>query len=102
MKEVKFQLPEHFPNQIRNFNVIQVDSIPIPQASTPSKDRLSSGNSFVTRAFNIESSGKQLILSSLEKTEGNIKESADLLGISRRTLYRKIEKYNIKFADYRK
>ena len=38
---------------------------------------------------------KQQILQALEKTSGNQKEAAKLLGISRRTLINKIEQYGI-------
>ncbi len=38
---------------------------------------------------------KQLILATLQRTEGNIKESASMLGIDRSTLYEKIKKYEI-------
>ncbi|MBR0599226.1 sigma-54-dependent Fis family transcriptional regulator [Sinanaerobacter chloroacetimidivorans] len=51
--------------------------------------------------LNLKSSGYQLILSSLEKSNGNIKEAAELLGISRRTLYRKMDKYKIDYKNYR-
>ncbi|MDR3296155.1 MAG: sigma-54-dependent Fis family transcriptional regulator [Clostridiales Family XIII bacterium] len=51
--------------------------------------------------LNLRTSGYSMILSSLEKTGGNVKKSADLLGISRRTLYRKMEKFNIDYSDYR-
>lgn len=51
--------------------------------------------------LNLKSSGYQLILSSLEKSNGNIKEAAELLGISRRTLYRKMDKYQIDYKKFR-
>ncbi len=38
---------------------------------------------------------KQVIAATLQKTEGNIKEAAGVLGIDRSTLYEKIKKYNI-------
>ena len=38
---------------------------------------------------------KQQILQALERTSGNQKEAAKLLGISRRTLINKIEAYGI-------
>lgn len=51
--------------------------------------------------YNLKSTGYQLILSSLEKCDGNIKEAAKLLGISRRTLYRKMDHYEIDYKKYR-
>jgi transcriptional regulator of acetoin/glycerol metabolism len=36
-----------------------------------------------------------LIIATLQKTGGNIKESAAILGIDRSTLYEKIKKYEI-------
>jgi DNA-binding NtrC family response regulator len=38
---------------------------------------------------------KELILATLQRTKGNIKESASILGIDRSTLYEKIKKYEI-------
>lgn len=48
-----------------------------------------------------EHQGKALILDSLEKSSGNVTEAAKLLGISRRTFYRKLEKFHISSDDYR-
>ena len=38
---------------------------------------------------------KQAIMTTLDRTQGNIKEAAGLLGIDRSTLYEKIKKYEI-------
>ena len=38
---------------------------------------------------------KQLIVATLQRTDGNIKEAASILGIDRSTLYEKIKKYEI-------
>jgi DNA-binding NtrC family response regulator len=38
---------------------------------------------------------KELILATLQRTKGNIKESASILGIDRSTLYEKIKRYEI-------
>lgn len=51
--------------------------------------------------LSIKENGKKMILASLEQTDGNVKKAADLLGISRRTLYRKLEKYNIDYSQFR-
>jgi two-component system, NtrC family, response regulator HydG len=38
---------------------------------------------------------RQLIAATLQRTDGNIKESAAILGIDRSTLYEKIKRYEI-------
>jgi DNA-binding NtrC family response regulator len=38
---------------------------------------------------------KQMIIATLQRTDGNIKESASILGIDRSTLYEKIKRYEI-------
>ena len=38
---------------------------------------------------------KQLIVATLQRTEGNIKEAASILGIDRSTIYEKIKRYEI-------
>ncbi|MEN1936977.1 sigma 54-interacting transcriptional regulator [Paenibacillus sp. 102] len=43
----------------------------------------------------VESAEKRVIARALEKTDGNRKEAAELLGIHRASLYRKIERYGI-------
>ncbi|TKI92549.1 sigma-54-dependent Fis family transcriptional regulator, partial [Bacillus wiedmannii] len=43
----------------------------------------------------VESAEKRAITRALEKTVGNVKEAAKLLGIHRASLYRKIEKYEM-------
>ncbi|MBQ9931436.1 MAG: sigma 54-interacting transcriptional regulator [Firmicutes bacterium] len=44
---------------------------------------------------------KTTILNALIKTAGNMKKTAEILGIGRRTLYRKIEKYEIDVDSFR-
>ncbi len=44
---------------------------------------------------------KKAIKEALKVTRGNIKRAAEMLGISRGTLYRKLDKYNIK-VPYRR
>jgi transcriptional regulator of acetoin/glycerol metabolism len=38
---------------------------------------------------------KVLIIATIQRTQGNIKEAASVLGIDRSTLYEKIKKYEI-------
>jgi transcriptional regulator of acetoin/glycerol metabolism len=46
-----------------------------------------------------ECDGPQEILKALEKTAGNKAKAARLLGIDRKTLYRKMERYEISGDD---
>lgn len=52
-------------------------------------------------ATTIQDAEHDLIVETIAKTYGNMKKAAELLGISRRTLYYKTEKYKINAADYR-
>jgi transcriptional regulator of acetoin/glycerol metabolism len=51
--------------------------------------------------FNLDEVDHTLIMNSLNKTHGNVKKAAELLGISRRTLYRKMDLYCIPCSSYR-
>jgi transcriptional regulator of acetoin/glycerol metabolism len=46
--------------------------------------------------------GRDLIMCALKETGGNVKKSAELLGVSRRTLYRKLELYGIDRSEFRR
>lgn len=50
--------------------------------------------------LNVEEWEKRLIKEALKRTKGNIPESSELLGISRATLYRKLESYQINKDEY--
>jgi len=45
--------------------------------------------------LNIQGNEKNLIISALDKSKGNITKAASILGINRRTLHRKINKYGL-------
>ena len=45
--------------------------------------------------LNLNELGKQVLLKALERNNGNRKKAAKELGISDRTLYRKIKQYNL-------
>ena len=55
----------------------------------------------ITSAITAEESEKLLIIERLKQSGGNVKKASDSLGISRRTLYRKLEKYEIDPAEIR-
>jgi transcriptional regulator of acetoin/glycerol metabolism len=65
-------LPEHLPVQIKNIN------------------------SWDNQSLLIENAEANLIKSALAQSGNNISRAAELLGIGRATLYRKLEKYNIR------
>ena len=65
---------EHIPAEIRNFNPVRIVR------------RLAAGR---------QGDDPETIRSALEKTDWNISKAARLLGISRWTMYRRFEKYNI-------
>ncbi|MDR1953195.1 MAG: sigma-54-dependent Fis family transcriptional regulator [Clostridiales Family XIII bacterium] len=83
--------PEHLPDYLRlPANGEHPIAYISPEPLTPPEEHL-----------NLKNKSRSMILSSLQNTDGNIKKAAELLGISRRTLYRKMEKYKINYADYR-
>lgn len=58
-------------------------------------DVFDESHEFVEESFSIADKEKELILKSLQKHKGKRKSAAKELGISERTLYRKIKEYNI-------
>ena len=50
---------------------------------------------FVEESLSLEEKEKELIIKALEKHNGKRKYASQELGISERTLYRKIKEYNI-------
>lgn len=54
-----------------------------------------------TSALSLKNNEKQLIKDAIRSTGGNIKKAAEILGISRKTIYRKIDKYSIEVDELR-
>lgn len=76
-------LPEHLPVEIRENDPQQKPAekaVPAPPVRVSTEDEL---------------------LSALEQTAGNVTEAAKLLGLSRRTMYRKLDKYSIDYTKFR-
>ena len=48
-----------------------------------------------TDTLKLEDMEKRLILAALEKSPGNISAAADMLGITRQTLYNKMKKFGL-------
>lgn len=61
----------------------------------PCHDQIQDTEAVVEESFSIEEKEKELILKALEKNHGKRKLAARDLGISERTLYRKLKEYNI-------
>ena len=85
--------------------VITPDSLPYNMVKRSYKTR--SETSIVTKTIESSDSAtvdemeKALIINHLIKEKGNLKRASESLGISRRTLYRKLEKYRIAFDELR-
>ncbi len=85
-------LLKHLPEHIQKY-----------ETTKPSQDSLQEQEQFFARpTYHDKANGYQMIISGLEQTNGNIKKAAELLGISRRTLYRKMDQYEIDYKNYRK
>jgi transcriptional regulator of acetoin/glycerol metabolism len=82
--------PEHLPP-----NICQ-GGLQHPDAPAP----LPAANALTERGV-LTDAPCRLILDALKASNGNIKAAAVHLGVSRRTLYRKLEKYQIDYSRYR-
>ena len=56
---------------------------------------------FANQCYDLETAEKDLIIKALSETKGSITKSAQILGIGRRTLYRKCDEYEIDYNEYR-
>ena len=72
--------------------IINIDDIPSHIRLTKKDMALISNNESLT----VEEMEKEMIVNSLKNTDGNITKAAENLGISRRTLHRKINKIGLK------
>ena len=70
--------PDHFPT-LQSGQVIENESLPsLPESG-----------------FSLEDQERKYILAALEQTDGNKSRAAELLGLTRRTLYSRMEKHGI-------
>ncbi|UWG95789.1 sigma 54-interacting transcriptional regulator [Dehalobacter sp. DCM] len=76
---------------IRNFPEDKPDSTITSAFIDTAVPQVSRGSA----GMNLEEQEKQMIISALEKTDKQIKEAAELLGLSYSSLYRRLKKYNI-------
>jgi DNA-binding NtrC family response regulator len=73
--------------------VIQTSNIPPHILNEVQSHKISAD--FNPTTLNLKANEIKLIVKALEKTDGNKSKAAELLGISRRTLHRKLIEYNI-------
>ena len=66
-----------------------------PYIMSPEKDNIQDTEEFIDESLSLIDKEKELIIKALEKHRGKRKYAAIDLGISERTLYRKIKEYNI-------
>ena len=59
------------------------------------EEQIQDTEALIEESFSIEEKEKELIIKALEKNHGKRKMAANDLGISERTLYRKLKEYNI-------
>lgn len=71
--------------------------LPAPSPDSPAVNTTVPPSSYLSAT----ESEKQLIIEHITRSSGNIKKAAASLGISRRTLYRKLEKYGINLNQIR-
>ena len=74
--------------------VLQTGNIPINIREKISPELVEKNTNYKT--LNIESNERTLIIQALDETDGNRTIAAEKLGISRRTLHRKLNEYNLK------
>lgn len=85
-------LPEHLPSAIRSLTLAAPPAVPLTPPYAPVSQTSPAGYPFAPDSALSE---RERILAALDRTYGNKKAAADLLGISRGTLYNKMRKYGI-------
>jgi len=80
--------------QIASDNVIDIKDLPVNL-------QLNNQNNSDLKSNILKNKEYNTIIDFLSETKGNIKSTAENLGIGRATLYRKISKYNIDIEQYR-
>lgn len=94
-------LPVNMRNRLAGVPQLSAGNTSVPQASC---EKRSAAYELPTQPAmrSAKETEKELILAHLSSSGGNVKKAAESLGISRRTLYRKLEKYHISPEELRK
>lgn len=80
--------PADLPQEVRDAVHSRAEAEPAPSGAAD-------------RALSIRQGERERIEQALHQTHGNVKQAAELLEISRRTLYRKLDLYQIDYQDLR-
>jgi PAS domain S-box-containing protein len=89
---------DDLPLSLQQNNALQTPGLSIhPAPHSPSSEN------FVERPASLtgEDRRKMLLVNALQNCKGNVSEAAERLGVNRRTLYRRMEKYGIDSNDFR-
>jgi DNA-binding NtrC family response regulator len=71
----------------------EITPVDLPTHLTESKPQVAGLQDALLRRYSLADLEREYITLALEFTEGKKKEAADLLGVDRKTLYRKLEEY---------
>ncbi len=82
--------------QVANSKVIEIRDLPMYLRMKADNENIYKSNISL-----LDFQEKKILEENLEKNKGNIKLTAEILGLSRATLYRKISKLNIDVERYR-
>nr|NQU89500.1 sigma-54-dependent Fis family transcriptional regulator [Bacteroidota bacterium] len=88
----------HWPGNVRELQHIIEKAVILHDSPVVTVDQISFSEaeiSFTTDSLNLEEVEKNTIMTALIQTPGNLSQVARELGISRKTLYKKIEKYGL-------
>ncbi len=76
------------------------DIIHFEDLPEPLREKTESSSIVIPMGSNMEEAEKQIILQTLESQNNNKTKTADILGIGRRTLHRKLDEYNLTKENY--
>ena len=96
-------------NQETPYIIDNDDKKEIGRQSTPNDNKKEKEITYIDDITEIEEQPitlaeqeKRMILETYKKTKSNLKETAEILGVSTRTIYRKLEEYGIDTKNHKK
>ena len=90
------EMPSHYPSDFGNLQEGRIYAEPRRDAEEIEAEEIKDmENESENESLNLSELSRQMIERALERNNGNRKKAAEELGISDRTLYRRIKKYNL-------